>query len=331
MPLISVVIPVYNKAQFLPECLDSVLSQTYKDFEIVLVDDGSKDDSLSICQQYAESCPAIKVFHQENSGASAARNLGIDVAKGKWCTFIDADDTVKSHYLSDLVDHIVSDSSLVMSNMEYGQDAKVSDFPEENCIGAESIREYIWNNSIACHLGPCVKLFNREILNRNEIRFPKDVTNGEDAIFVFEYLSSVEMLSVFESRNYIYREVAGSLSNKTPHSDEALNNYIRLRDSWLSFMNLSIEDSKAWINSSIHTKLNIFVKSIFADKRYGFSYRLSQVKKYREELLAMYNYSEYKSSTIGRISSVLLGSRLYILYIMCYYLFVRYNLREEIG
>lgn len=331
MPTVSVIIPVFNKAQFLVCCIESVLSQTYKDFELILIDDGSTDESLSICQKYAEFNSSVKVYHQENAGASAARNYGIDIAQGKWCSFIDADDFVKSNYLSDLVDHITSESCLVMSNMEYGQGIIVPDYIDAECVGIDEIREYIWNNSIASHLGPCVKLFNRAILNESHIRFPKDVSNGEDTIFVFDYLSKVNVLSVFESRNYVYRYVAGSLSNKCLSEKKSQNNYSRLKDTWLSFIGLPIEDSRVWINSPLPAMLNLYVLSLFADRQLSFSYRVKQVKTFEKELMAMYKHSEISVSNISRLSVLFLGLHLYILYIMCYFVFVRYHLKLNVG
>ena len=207
----------------------------------------------------------------------------------------------------------------------------MSAYIDATCIGIEAIRNYIWNNSIASHLGPCVKLFNREILKDFNIRFPKDVSNGEDTIFVFEYLSNVQELSVFESRNYIYRDVSGSLSHRIKSENITLNNYLRLRDSWASFSGISINDSRLWVNGPLQPQLNSYILSLFADNRLGFSYRLSHIKRYREELLAMYKYSEINTSTIGRISSILLGCKQYILYIMCYFVFVRYHLKLNVG
>ena len=331
MPYLSIIIPVYNKAKYLSECLDSVLAQTYKDFEIIIIDDGSKDDSYSICQRYSEHYPCIKTIHQENSGASAARNHGIEIAEGKWCSFIDADDYVEGNYLESLANHITSDSCMVMSNMEYGQNIDIPDFKEAVCTGIDSIRAYFWDNGIACHLGPCVKLFNRQILNRNNIRFPEDVSNGEDGIFVLEYLSHVNELSVFESRNYIYREVQGTLSKIVPSEPKAQNNYLKMRESWLSFMNLSLKDSRAWINSPLPTFLNIYIRSLFADGRVSFNYCLTQVRRYKEELCAMYNDSYIKDSTTGHISAFLLRTHIYILYVLYSYFFVRIHLKIKIG
>ena len=112
MPTVSVIIPVFNKAQFLVCCIESVLSQTYKDFELILIDDGSTDESLSICQKYAEFNSSVKVYHQENAGASAARNYGIDIAQGKWCSFIDADDLWDEKKLERTLEYMKANSKV---------------------------------------------------------------------------------------------------------------------------------------------------------------------------------------------------------------------------
>ena len=96
---ITVIIPVYNAGKYLRKCLDSIVMGQYSDWECILVDDGSKDDSLSICEEYANKDSRFRVFHQINAGASAARNVGLDNAKGEYITFIDADDWVSSNYL----------------------------------------------------------------------------------------------------------------------------------------------------------------------------------------------------------------------------------------
>ena len=92
MPLISLIIPVYNVEKYLKNCVDSVIKQNYEDMEIILVDDGSKDNSPRICDEYSEKYDFINVIHQKNGGASVARNTGIDAATGKYLMFIDSDD-----------------------------------------------------------------------------------------------------------------------------------------------------------------------------------------------------------------------------------------------
>ncbi|MBQ8680482.1 MAG: glycosyltransferase family 2 protein, partial [Treponema sp.] len=98
-PLISVIVPVYNVEKYLPQCLDSIKNQTYKNLEIILIDDGSTDSSGVICDKVALIDKRIRVFHKENGGLSDARNYGIDKAKGSWLTFIDSDDYISSNYI----------------------------------------------------------------------------------------------------------------------------------------------------------------------------------------------------------------------------------------
>ena len=101
--LVSIIIPVYKVEKYLPNCIESILRQTFKDFELILVDDGSPDNCGEICEEYAQKDSRIKVVHQPNGGLSAARNSGIDIAKGDYLTFIDSDDFVFPHYLEILV------------------------------------------------------------------------------------------------------------------------------------------------------------------------------------------------------------------------------------
>ena len=93
-PTISVIAPVYNTEKYLPRCIDSILAQTFTDFELLLIDDGSKDNSGAVCDEYASKDERVRVFHKENGGVSSARNVGLDNAKGEWITFVDSDDWI---------------------------------------------------------------------------------------------------------------------------------------------------------------------------------------------------------------------------------------------
>ena len=98
-PKISIIVPVYNAEQYLRRCIDSILNQSFTDFELILIDDGSKDKSSDICDEYAAKDSRIKVYHKENGGVSSARNLGLDNANGEWIAFVDSDDFIKEDYL----------------------------------------------------------------------------------------------------------------------------------------------------------------------------------------------------------------------------------------
>lgn len=100
MPLVSIIVPIYNAEKTLRRCIDSILSQTFSDWELLMIDDGSTDQSGTICDQYAIKDKRIKVFHKKNGGVSSARNLGLDNARGEWITFVDADDQIISNSLN---------------------------------------------------------------------------------------------------------------------------------------------------------------------------------------------------------------------------------------
>ena len=105
-PKISIIVPVYNAEKYLHRCIESILAQTFKDFELLLIDDGSKDSSGYICDEYAEKDERVRVLHKVNGGVSSARNLGLNNARGEWGTFADSDDEVCEDWLSTFVDNL---------------------------------------------------------------------------------------------------------------------------------------------------------------------------------------------------------------------------------
>ena len=104
-PKISIIVPVYNVEQYLPRCIDSILNQSFADFELLLIDDGSKDKSGTICDEYAAKDSRIRLFHKENGGVSSARNVGLDNARGEWLAFIDGDDEITEGYFDIRQEH----------------------------------------------------------------------------------------------------------------------------------------------------------------------------------------------------------------------------------
>lgn len=113
--LISVIVPVYNAEKYLNRCVDSILSQTMTNFELLLIDDGSQDNSGRICDEYAEKDARVRAFHKPNGGVSSARNLGLDNAMGNWITYVDADDRCSCDYLEHLLSKVDDDTDLIIS------------------------------------------------------------------------------------------------------------------------------------------------------------------------------------------------------------------------
>ena len=114
-PLVSIIVPVYNAEKYLNRCVDSILSQAMTDFELLLIDDGSKDNSGRICDEYATKDARVRVFHKPNGGVSSARNLGLDNAIGKWITYVDADDRCSCEYLEHLLAKTDEETDLILS------------------------------------------------------------------------------------------------------------------------------------------------------------------------------------------------------------------------
>lgn len=177
MSKISVIVPVYNVEKYLLRCTDSILKQTFTDFELILVNDGSLDNSGYICDQLKENDKRIKVIHKENGGLSSARNAGIDAAQGNYITFIDSDDVVNKYYLQLLYNACVENGADIAMGrlLRFSQiNAVNKDVIDEfvsDCITTEEVFKNFYNIDIAANYNSsCCKLYRKEIFN--EIRFP---------------------------------------------------------------------------------------------------------------------------------------------------------------
>lgn len=207
---VSMIVPVYNTAQYLPACLDSILAQTFSDYELLLVDDGSTDDSAAICDAYAAKDQRIRVFHRPNGGVSAARNLGVAQAQGDWICYVDSDDEVKPDYLKVMVDAICSERCLVMGNLS--DDRMSGNLREDIALHGQEMVRYLLETGVLFLSGPVAKLFNRALLMEHDIRFPEGIHYGEDMVYLFNYLNVIDDAALRKDINYIVRFRADSLT-----------------------------------------------------------------------------------------------------------------------
>lgn len=205
-PKISIIIPVYNVATFLSRCIDSVLAQTFSDWELILVDDGSPDSCGDICDNYAMKDKRIRVFHKPNGGVSSARNYGLDVASGDYICFVDADDTIDNNYLNDLITN--SDADLVMCG--FRSSMGVHYLPKAEYISEDSLRERASEivRSKAIYV-PWIKLLKRSIIEEHQLRFDTKLRLGEDTTFVYLYLSFCKSVRFVSNESYYYEGVFG--------------------------------------------------------------------------------------------------------------------------
>lgn len=171
MPRISIIVPVYRVEEYLPRCLDSILVQTFTDWECILIDDGSPDNSGAICDYYAVLDGRVRVIHQENAGVSAARNAGLDAARGEWVAFVDSDDWVERDWLKTLYDTVRRHDVDVV---ECGYWCEFAD-------GMRQMHLPVEGQAVACW----TKFVSRQLILSHAILFPVDCSYGEDAFFSF--------------------------------------------------------------------------------------------------------------------------------------------------
>lgn len=205
--LVSVIIPVYNVEKYLSACLDSVINQTYKNLEIILVDDGSTDNSLKICENYQKIDSRIKFVHKKNGGVSSARNLGLKKCHGKFIYFIDSDDRIDKNAISELVKKIgnyslavceyskVDNNKLVHVKYNLDHDMTKKEF-YSNILSDDKFGGYLWN-----------KLYNAKVLkdsDDNWIFFDEKVKIMEDMLYNFKISSNIDKVKVVSLPLYFY-------------------------------------------------------------------------------------------------------------------------------
>lgn len=204
--MLSIIIPVYNTEEYLRPCLDSILSQSFADYEVLLIDDGSSDDSGRICNAYAQKDSRILVLHKENGGVSSARNLGLNHAKGEWIYFVDSDDEILPGGLQTLVDGISEDVDLVGGGYEqYGIDGELLEAVTDRFVVSFSQEEsllmlYPGHSLYYSYLGyMCLWLFRRQIIEENKLRFDPNIRIKEDTLFVVQYICQSKGKTRFNS------------------------------------------------------------------------------------------------------------------------------------
>lgn len=206
IPKVSVIVPVYNAEKYLHRCIDSILAQTFTDFELLLIDDGSKDKSGTICDEYAVKDNRVRVFHKENGGVSSARNWGLDNVCGEWISFVDADDWIESLYL----EHLIIESSNTDFVIAYATrfcangDSEKESYPAL-VVTADNFSLLFEKNDMSWHTSPWSKLYKKELIQKHNLKFEENVHLGEDAIFLYAYMLFTDVINVTCYTDYCYQ------------------------------------------------------------------------------------------------------------------------------
>lgn len=218
MPKVSVIVPVYKVENYIHKCIESILSQTFTDFELILVDDGSPDSSGAICDEYAAKDSRIVAIHQKNGGPSAARNTGLSVASGKYVCFVDSDDYISENTLSIAVPQMEKGYDLVVFQFtmidENGNCKKINYKTGEYIVGQSKERvNFIVNELLQYHFGwePYCRLFRRDIIEQHKLRFDNSIMFAEDMGFSLLYFAYAKKLLVLEDYLYYYIQHSSSI------------------------------------------------------------------------------------------------------------------------
>lgn len=249
MELISIIVPIYNAENYLEGCIMSILMQSYENIEVILIDDGSTDESLKICKINCLRDDRIRVLEQKNSGVSSARNAGINDAKGEWISFIDADDYIEQNYIQELINVVLPDTDIVISGVREIHRNKVN-ICAHNIVGE---KVYLTNDnkdelvaSIFSNYGKsfnginfqilgyvCGKLYRRKCIG--DIRFELEIQIREDTIFNISVISKAKsvLITNYSSYNYVINANSATNTYRPNFTDEVVKHNKICRVLWI--------------------------------------------------------------------------------------------------
>lgn len=222
-PKLSIIIPCYNIEPHISKCVESILYQTFQDFELLLINDGSTDNTLEVCREYEEKDSRIKVFTHSNKGVSYTRNRGIKLAQNELLLFIDGDDFIKEDYIERLVKGYEEGAWTIcgMINVRAGVEKEnenfyrlLNQFPER-VINKE---EFLYLLKFYSYSSPCARIYSKSIIAENKIVFPEDISYQEDLIFNMEYSKYIERVYLLDYFGYYYIEHSVSSTGRYHHN-----------------------------------------------------------------------------------------------------------------
>ncbi len=278
MKKVSVIIPIYNSENFLTNCIESILNQTYKCLEIILLDDGSQDNSLEICKQYKNKDDRIVLVSKKNSGVSNTRNVGLDKATGEYIMFVDSDDYIAENYIYSMVKELEDNNvDLAISGLTYCNEKKeiikIEKYADQKKVLKFDEIKYDLINTNSFN-SACKTLYKRKIIN--DKKFSEDIKYGEDLLFSYNALKNNSAIYVPICGYYYYQN---SVSSTHKTDSNSIKKYIEdNKNVYIKFIN--DYDEKYIIYNRIFSKINIGYKKLLNN-----SVRFKEFKKLVSETL----------------------------------------------
>lgn len=239
---ISIIVPIYNAEKTLEKCISSLLNQNYDNYEIILINDGSKDKSLMICENYSKICKNIKIFNKENEGSSIARNIGIDIAKGEYLMFVDSDDWIEPNMIKEKYELAKKNNSdMIISGIKFdyiNRNQKISTIINSYKVSYWRNKHEVRTNIInlfenALINSSCNKLYKSKILKENNIYFPKTEV-GEDTLFNLKVLEDISSIVITDKSYYHYIRINNKNTLTTKIINDAYSKYACIHAEMLS-------------------------------------------------------------------------------------------------
>lgn len=265
MELVSVIIPVYNAEKYLHKCIDSVISQTYPSIEVLLIDDGSTDNSGVICDEFARNDSRVKVIHKKNEGVSIARNVGIEEARGDRITFLDADDLMKEECISTLMQ--AKEYPLVVCGYERFGHREGTDGPKSSqlvAVGKELVDK--WNSTAETWWWfVWGKLYRRDVIINNNLTFKSGMIYLEDFCFVLDYLRFIDNVYLVDSYDVLHL-VEATKFTKYRMDYPALKRHMQIHENCISLIEKKCDTTLEKMRSKIAIRhirnfVNFLIKS----------------------------------------------------------------------
>ncbi|MCQ2217109.1 MAG: glycosyltransferase [Paludibacteraceae bacterium] len=288
--MVSVVVPVYKAESTIRRCVDSILAQTYCNFELILVDDGSPDNSGTICDEYAQSDIRVKVFHKENGGVSSARNLGIDNASGKYLVFVDSDDTVTPDYLLSMMQ--VESSQLVIGGIHKDMDGVHEYWTlQERRVSIPDDLKDAWSrpNDLYIYIFPTAKLYLMEVVKKYHIQFDTRLFYSEDFCFVMDYMSKVDSFDLIEGIGYNYIIPKEELNRSKKYKMNAEQTTIHYE---------AVEQRMKELEKISGTELADMRNNVYSRLFRNFMVNLHEIRGIKPRLLELRNFARETSGTV---------------------------------
>ena len=294
---LSIIVPMYNAENFIEECIESILSEAKNDIEVLLVNDGSTDNTAKKCEKYIIN-HSINYYYKNNNGVSSARNFGLKKAKGKYIMFVDADDLLEKGWYSIISKYFESDSQEIFISKNIDSKLKSKKNIVENILGI--------NNQ--CNFSSsCSKLYKKEIIDKWNIKFREDIINGEDLLFNLQYFKKIENYDLVKYTFYKYKINYDSATHKYN------NNYIESSKTLVEQVEKELLDYKnefkAFYLKNLYNSLNRINEIV------NYNDRLSELKKLTidNKLKISFKCIKYKFNYFEKIVLYLYKLKLYSL------------------